>query len=330
MIIDTHAHLVPAPMLEALNTAISRFPSIELLHEAGKYRLAFAGGAPTRPIAADLQDTDRRLEWMDRETVDVQIVGGWLDAFGYELPPDEGLEWARFTNEWLLAGTRSERLVPIATVPLQSGRHAATALEEALAAGFTGFMLGTQPFGASGNLDDPQLDPFWEAASDRGAALFLHPMFGCGDARLADYGMINAVGRGLDTTTAVARLLFSGHLEKYPGLKIVLSHGGGALPYLVGRLKRNHAIMPNEVADPVAGFRKLWFDSVLFDPASLRYLRDVVGADRIVLGSDYPFPIGDPNPVRIVRAAGLGADEERRILGETAASLFHVHEHARP
>jgi aminocarboxymuconate-semialdehyde decarboxylase len=87
--------------------------------------------------------------------------------------------------------------------------------------------------------------------------------------------------------------------------------------------------MPKDVADPVAGFRKLWFDSVLFDPATLRYLRDLVGADRIVLGSDYPFPIGDLNPVRIVRDAKFGADEERRILGETAAALFHVHAPAR-
>lgn len=327
MIIDTHAHLVPQAMLDALKKEIGRFPNIELLHEGDSWRMKFADGPMTRPVAAAMRDTDNRLSWMDDTSVDVQVCGGWIDAFGYELPPDEGEAWARFTNEFLLSCTDgNQRLAPIGTVPLQSGKHAARVLEDAMKDGCHGLMLGTQPHGLSGNLDDPDLDPFWEAASDLKAALFMHPMFGCGDARLADYGLINAVGRGTDTTTAIARMMFSGHFERFPGITMVLSHGGGGLPYLLARLKRNHEITPG-TSDPQVAWDKLYFDSVLFDPRTMRYLADLAGADRIVLGSDYPFPIGDLDPTKAVRATKFTEDETDAILGNTAAALFHIHDH---
>ena len=104
-------------------------------------------------------------------------------------------------------------------------------LEEALDPGFKGAMIATMPKGTGGNLDDPDLDPFWELASARGATIFVHPHYICGDERLAGYDLINAVGRLADTTIAIARLLFSGHLTRFPGMTLVLSHAGGALPY---------------------------------------------------------------------------------------------------
>lgn len=325
MIIDTHAHFTPQPMLEALKKEIARFPSVELLADDDHYRLAFAGRAPTRPLSPKLRDADQRLEWMDHQGVDAQVTGGWLDSFGYELPADEGAEWSRFLNEYLMQGTEKvNRLAPLATVPLQSGALAAKVLEEAMKAGFAGVMIGTQPHGDMGNLDDPDLDPFWEAASGLSVTVYLHPMFGCGDPRLADYDMMNAVGRGVDTTTAVSRLLFSGHFLNYSGMNMVLSHGGGAIPYMLGRLARNRDIHEGEFADPVAGFGELYFDSVLFDPETLKFLCRSAGTDKIVLGSDYPFPIGDPNPTKVVKDACLGEAATRLILGDTAARLFNI------
>lgn len=327
MIIDTHAHFTPQRMLAALKKDIGRFPSVELLAEGDHYRLAFAGRAPTRPLSPKLRDADQRLEWMDGQGIDAQVTGGWLDSFGYELPGEEGAEWSRFLNAYLMQGTEDvNRLTPLATVPLQSGKLAAKVLDEAMNEGFAGVMIGTQPHGDSGNLDDPDLDPFWDAASALGATVYLHPMFGCGDPRLQDYDMMNAVGRGVDTTTAVARLLFSGHFLKFRGMNVVLSHGGGAIPYIMGRLARNRNIHEGEFADPVAGFQKLYFDSVLFDPATLKFLIELAGTDKVVLGSDYPFPIGDPEPAKVVTGAGLNEDATRMILGETAARLFKIDE----
>jgi len=165
------------------------------------------------------------------------VVGGWLDMFAYEIAAEEGADWSRFLNEHMLKAVKPlATFTPLATVPLQSGKLAARVLEEALDAGFHGAMVGTQPKGMGGALDDPDLEPFWEVASARKATLFVHPMFACGDDRLNDYDLVNAVGRISDTTHAVARLLYSGHLVRYPGVNLVIAHGGAALPYALGRL----------------------------------------------------------------------------------------------
>ncbi|MGY8999241.1 MAG: amidohydrolase family protein [Rhodospirillales bacterium] len=325
MIIDTHAHFTPQSMLEALKKEIGRFPNIELLVEEDSYKLGFSGGALTRPLSPKLRDADKRLHWMKDQCIDAQINGGWLDSFGYELPAEEGAAWSRFMNEYLMTGTEGHKpLIPLATVPLQNGKLAAEVLEEAMNAGFSGAMIGTQPHGVSGNLDDPDLDPFWEAASALKATLYLHPMFGCGDPRLLDFGMMNATGRGVDTTIAISRLLFTGHFLKYPDMNFILSHGGGALPYMLGRLARNVEIPGHDYADPIAGFKTLFFDTVLFDPRALNFLRDVVGAEKIMLGSDYPFPIGDMTPLKIIEDADLTEEERNLILGETAMRLFNI------
>lgn len=323
MIVDVHAHAVPATLLESLRSARGRFPSVELLERDGGLALAFAGNAPTRVIAPRLRDTDERMRWMRGNGIDRQVLSGWLDVFGYELPPAEGAAWSRMLNEHLrrMAG-ESAAFAALASVPLQAGELAAEVLAEALDAGFPGVMIGTQPYGRSGTLDDPALDPFWALASRRGAIVYVHPMFPCGDDRLADYGMLNAVGRLTDTTVAVSRLLYSGHLLRYPGVRLIVSHGGAALPFILGRLRRNHALHREDLADPEAGFRRLYMDSVLFDPEALRFLLSRTEPDRLLLGSDYPFPIGDPAPRRVIEDAGLPPAAVSAILGDTAAALF--------
>ena len=324
MIIDTHAHVVPGTMLDALKSEKRLFPSVRLDEAQANPRMAFAGGEPGRPIQPRLADLGERRDWLREARVDHQLVGGWTDVYGYELSPEEGADWARFYNEHMARDAASlTRLTALATVPLQNGRLAATVLEEALDQGFKGAMIATQPKGSGGNLDDPDLDPFWELASARRATIFLHPHYICGDERMAGYDLVNAVGRLSDSTLAVARLLFSGHLTRFPGMSLVLSHGGGALPYALGRLKRNRAIHP-EYADPAEGFSRLYFDTVLFEPPALRFLCDVAGADKVMLGSDYPFGIGDPDPCGVVDRTQLTAAEREAILGGNAARIFHI------
>ncbi len=184
--------------------------------------------------------------------------------------------------------------------------------------------IGTLPKGNAGNLDDPALDPFWQTASDLKAAVFMHPMFLCGEPRLADYDLVNAIGRLADTSIAVSRLLFSGHLLKFPGMKFVVAHGGAALPYALGRLARNHANSKGKYADPRKGFEAMYFDSCVFDADSLEYLAKKAGSARIMLGSDQPFPIGDPEPKKIVEGATFNEAQRKGILGDTAQSVFRV------
>ena len=325
MIIDTHAHVVPGSLIETLRAEHRMFPSVRIIADGGATRMAFAGEAPTRPISPRLSNLEDRRDWLARQKIDRQVVGGWTDVYGYELPGEEGADWARFLNEHLRKDADAlAALTPLATVPLQNGALAARVLEEALDAGFAGVMIGTQPKGVGGTLDDGELNPFWEVASARHATIFLHPMYICGDERLNGYDLLNAVGRLTDTTIAMARLLFSGHLTRFPGVTLVVSHGGGAVPYALGRLRRNRIIHAEGCADPLDGFRRLYFDTVLFEPQALRFLCDVAGADRVVLGSDYPFPIGDPEPARVVDDTPLTEEERRAILGKTAARIFHI------
>jgi aminocarboxymuconate-semialdehyde decarboxylase len=325
MIIDTHAHYLPQCTVDTLTGGARQFPNVAATAEGDSARLSFGGGKPTRPIMGNLRGTAHRLQFMDEQGLQRQIVGGWLDSFGYELEAEEGADWSRFLNEDMLAATAAhERLIPLATVPMQDGELAAAVLREAIGRGCHGAMIGTQPKGGHGNLDDPGLDPFWAAAAELEAAILIHPMFGSDDDRLHDMGMMNAVGRVTDVTIAISRLLFSGHLLRFPGLRIVATTGGGALPFMLGRLSRNHAIDADNLADPVEGLRRLYFDSIVFRPQALRFLSELVGTERIMLGSDYPFPIGDITPTKVIHDAGYNEAETAAMLGGTAATLFRL------
>ncbi|HZR68940.1 MAG TPA: amidohydrolase family protein [Burkholderiales bacterium] len=325
IVIDIHAHFIPQLVYDRFDANAKKFPEVKLLRDEKGIRMQFPGSEPTRPISPKLSDLTERRAWMDKNGVDHQLVGGWLDSFGYELPSGEGLAWSRYYNECLWEQLADEtRFTPLATVPLQHGGLAAEVLGEALERGFGGVMIGTLPKGLGGNLDDPTLDPFWQAASDLEAPVFLHPMFLCGEPRLADYDLVNAIGRIADSSIAVSRLLFSGHLLKFPGLKLVLSHGGGALPYALGRLARNHKISQGRYADPRKGFEAMYFDSCVFDSDSLEYLAKKAGAERVMLGSDMPFPIGDPEPRKVVEGAYFNDAQKKGILGATAQSVFRV------
>jgi len=325
VIIDIHAHYLPQLLYQRFDAAAADFAGVQLLRAEQGMRLRFAGGEATRPISPKLSDLADRRTWMDRNGIDHQLVGGWLDSFGYELAANEGLAWSRFINACMHEALAEEkRFTPLATVPLQDGKMAAEVLGEALEAGFGGVMIGTLPKGLGGVLDDRGLDAFWRAASELQAAVFLHPMFLCGEPRLADYDLVNAIGRIADTSIAVARLLFSGHLLKFPGMKLVLSHGGAALPLVLGRLARNFTIAQGKYADPRKGFEALYFDSVVFDADALRFLAGKAGAARIMLGSDMPFPIGDMEPCKVVHEAGFGAAERASILGGNAQGVFRI------
>ena len=155
MIIDTHAHILPQSTLDELNNQTKKFPSIELLTKDDKFQLSFNQKAPTRPIMPKLRSIEARNQFLVQNRIDLQLSGGWLDSFGYEVNAEEGAEWSRFLNEGMISECEKNKVViPLATVPLQSGKHAAAVLEEAVKMGMPGAMIGTQPRGSSGNLDE--------------------------------------------------------------------------------------------------------------------------------------------------------------------------------
>ena len=324
--IDIHAHYVPRALLDDLVGKRHAFSSVKTTADKGAIRVAFNQEEPKRPVIPAMSDAALRRHWLEEQSIDKQVVAGWVDLFGNSLTPAEGADWARFLNEHMLKGIKEvERFVPLATVPMQSGKLAAQVLEEALNVGFHGAMIATQPRGQASGLDDPDLNPFWEAANARKATLFVHPTFGACDDRLKAYGLVNALGRITDTTIAVSRLLYSGHLQRYPDVNLVIAHGGAALPMALGRLRSSYASSPDKRADPVEGFNKLYFDSVVYDKTTLQFLCDMAGASKVMMGTDQPFANSQKNPVQFIEACcGAGTADCNAILGETAARVFNI------
>jgi aminocarboxymuconate-semialdehyde decarboxylase len=324
MIVDSHAHLVPSDLLAAIRRDRARFPSLTVIEEGGSLAFSFAGAKPTRPVSKPLSDIPGRLAWMQQQGIDRQVCGGWVDMFGYELPAAEGDAWSRLINEAMLAVKASQpAFVPLATVPLQDGARAAAVLKSAVAAGFPGAMIGTLPRGIGSVLDAADLDAFWAAADDVGAAVHIHPSFDAGDARTHDFGLQNGVGRITDAIVAVARLICSGHIARYANVKFIAPMGSVGLPFLIGRLRRNFEVTAG-LGDPIDALARIYTDTVLHDPRVLRFVIDIVGADRVMMGSDSPFPIGDLAPTKIVAGAGLDATTATRINGGLAAKVFRI------
>ena len=317
--VDCHAHVVPPDLSDALEARA--FPGVfaQGSRSAG-YCFGFPGVAvsPTAPPA--ISDPVAALAWMEERGVDVQLLSPWTDVLGYTLERAQAASWTRRMNTGLaqtaVGGCRFEAL---GSVPLQWPDLAAEELAEARRLGCRGVMIGTAAPGVE--LDDRRLDDLWSAAAELSMPVIVHPTFLDADARLAPYSLSNAVGRANEMAIAGARLLYGGALSRHPDLVVVLVHGGGAIPSLLSRLRRTRAVFAPDAADPHEGFARLYFDSLVFDPESLRALLRMTTPDRVVLGSDYPFP-WEPWPRRVVEEAGLGESATTAILGGNARRIF--------
>jgi aminocarboxymuconate-semialdehyde decarboxylase len=324
MIVDCHAHLVPPDLLVAIRKGAAKFPNVRQIEDGGSLALAFAGGKPTRPVSKPLSDIAGRVAWMAAQGIDKQVVGGWVDMFGYELPGAEAETWARLTNDALQAAAKAEpRFVPLATVPLGDGARAASVLKDAVKAGFAGAMIGTLPRGVGSTLDAADLEPFWQAADETGALIHIHPSFDAGDVRVNDFGLANGLGRITDAAVAVARLICAGHVMRYKNAKFFAPMGAAALPFVLGRLKRN-ATITSGIGDPVEALSRIYTDTILHEVRVLKFVVEMMGADRLMMGSDMPFPIGDTEPMKIVAAAGLSKEQAASINGGLAVRLFRI------
>lgn len=324
MIVDCHAHLVPPDLLAAIRKDAARFPNVRQIEADGSLAFSFSGGKPTRPVSKPLSDIAARLAWMAKQGIDKQAVGGWVDMFGYELPGAEAEAWARLANECLLAAAKAEpHIVPLATVPLGDGARAAAVLKDAVKAGFYGAMIGTLPRGVGSTLDAADLDSFWRTADETGALIHIHPSYDAGDVRVNDFGLANGLGRITDAAVAVARLISAGHIAKYKNVKFFAPMGAAALPFVLGRLKRNAAITPN-VGDPTAALASIYTDTILHDARVLKFVIEMLGTERLMMGSDMPFPIGDAEPMKIVAEASLTPAQIASINGGLAARLFKI------
>jgi aminocarboxymuconate-semialdehyde decarboxylase len=325
-VIDVHAHLVAPGLLDAVRTGA--FPGLTLAEDSGGPVLT-AGPDQLGPVGAQFTSVAHRLRWMDERSIAEQWVSPWGDLFTWhEFGPSDGRRWAAVVNETLADLTKESggRLRPVPAVDLSAGVDAAasdtTALTERL--GSPAVTLSTHPVGTR-SVADEELEPLWTRLAGLGLPVLLHPPVNGPSREFLPPVLQNVTGRILDTSAAVALLMTSGLFDRLPGLRVIVVHGGAMLPYQIFRmdgLVRAGLLARTKMTEPPSTvLRGLYFDTVGLDPLSVEFLVRRVGAAQVLLGSDAPFPIADPDPVGTILFVDLGVEVRQRICGENASAL---------
>lgn len=328
MSIDIHAHCIPADMIAFLRSDGASL-GIDVAEDGKGVTALLDARRRVGPLRSDITDVALRLETMDRTGVDVQVLSSWIDLTGYELEPEAGARLSRRFNETMAADAAEhpDRFMVLATVPLQDGALAAAELEYAVTKlGAVGVEIATTVDGVA--LSDAGLDAFWAKAQELQCIVLVHPHMPLTGIDLSANLLDNMVGRPLETSIAIGRLMVAGVLDRFPNLTICLVHGGGALPYQIGRIQQGYRGIPHVVAtnmesSPLELLARMYFDTVVFTASSLRFLIDFAGVDHVVLGSDYPFPMGDLDPIATLDTVpDLTSDERAAILAGNVTRLI--------
>jgi aminocarboxymuconate-semialdehyde decarboxylase len=317
VILDVHTHFIPPfAVEEARGDGVLGVRADDgwFVHPQG-YRY---------PVVPEFYEAAAKLEQLDALGIDAAVLSISPTLFFYDRPAVEAVPFAERANDALAELIAGEsRLFGFATLPLQDGERAAAELERSVRElGLVGAQIGTNC--GPTPIDSPELEPVLAAAGSLGAPLMLHPYYVGPKPMLEDFYFTNSVGNPLDTCIAAARLMHSGALDRHPGLKVVLVHAGGFMPYQLGRLDHAFEVRqePRVAVDrpPSTYLDRFWFDTITHSDPSLEFLLGLVGPERIVLGTDLPFDMGDPVPLERIRRVGIDAGE----IGATAASLLGI------
>jgi aminocarboxymuconate-semialdehyde decarboxylase len=327
MRIDLHTHVIPPRWDDwAARFGGGQWPRLE--PRAACRATIMTGERFFRDVDDRCWDPARRLEDMDRLGIDVQVLSPPPVMFCYWAEPKAAQAFARMQNDNVaaVAARHPRRFVGMATVPLQDPALAIAELRQAREAlGLSAVEIGTCPGGR--DLDDPALFDFFAACRDLGMAVFVHPATPLiGQERLTKYYFPLIVGNPLETALAISTLIFGGVLERLPDLRIAFAHGGGAFAFTLARLDHGWKVRPEGRAaiprPPREYARRLYVDSLTLAPENLRFIVDVLGADRVVIGSDYPFDMGADDPVGALAAAGLDPAAQARIESGNAVRFL--------
>jgi aminocarboxymuconate-semialdehyde decarboxylase len=286
------------------------------------------GEKQIRAAIAEFVDSDGILAAQDEAGVDRVLLCPWVPLLYYDAEPDEALRRARIQNEALagLVKDHPDRVAALGAVPLQDPEMAAGELRELTAAGvLRGVEVAASVRGVF--LGDDRFEPFWQAAEDTGALVFVHPTTrGFDSPAFQDYYLWNTVANPLETATTAAHMVVAGVMERHPELRVLLAHGGGALLAVRGRMRHAHGFQPQAKSrlsePPEESIKRFHFDTLTHNDALLRALIEFAGPDRVLLGSDYPFDMGDSRHVDTVRALGLAPEVEAAILGGNAERIL--------
>jgi aminocarboxymuconate-semialdehyde decarboxylase len=326
-VLDIHNHVIPRELFDAIRDG--GFDSYGLVEESGGVQLMIQGRRHYE-VAPERWDLDLRLEAMDRMGVTIQALSMVPQLQGFYLPSDQGVRYCRLANELLVkaAASRPGRFVPLGIVPLQAPAEAVRELRRIHAElGINGIEIPANVVGL--DISDPSLLPFWEAVADLDMLVFVHPtVVPEPNRRMSNYHLSNVIGNPLDSSLAIGNLIFGGHLERWPTLKICFSHGGGFVPYQIGRFDHAYKVRPEAQRaipkPPSDYFKQLYFDTITHSVDALCYLAEVVGPSQLLLGTDFPADMADMTPLDTVAGLGLDPTEQAQVVGGTAARLLGV------
>ncbi|MPZ54595.1 MAG: amidohydrolase family protein [Acidimicrobiia bacterium] len=325
-VIDIHCHrecAAAGEMMSAESERLGRIPlsfGSELTKEVNRRQLS-----TIRPM---MESVDVRLAAMDKAGVDIQALSVSPYQMFYWAEPEVGLKSSRMVNDDLaeLVATHPDRFMGLGTVPLQDTEAAVGELDRCVnELGFRGLEIATNVEGEE--LSSTRLEPFWAAVEEHGVVVFIHPTGFTQPDRLDHHYFFNVVGHPIENTLAIANLIFGGVIERHPDLKIVVAHGGGYLPAYAGRM--DHAYHAREDVreglpkPPGEYLKKFHFDTMVFEPDQVGFLVEKYGASQVILGTDYPYDMGEEDPVGLVkRTAGLDDSQRDLICGGNAARLL--------
>ncbi len=324
--VDIHCHVLCKPARDLV--AAANLPNTR--HRDDSPATAAATAEHQQRVLPQLLSLEQRLGDMDTMGIDVQAVSPSPDQTYYGLPPDLAIEATRLVNDNIaeIMGKHPDRFAGLGTVPFQAPELAVAELERLhKSLGLKGIEIAGSVQGD--DYSDPKFRPIFAKVEELGLLMFMHPTGFTHTQRMGPWHLGNLIGNPLESTVAVHHLIFGGVLDRYPGLKLVVAHGGGFLPAYSGRIDHGAAARPDTCEhlrhDPTHYLKRLYFDTMVFTHHQLEYLVEQWGADHILMGTDYPFDMGEVDPVGFVEGAkNLSEGDKRAVLGHNAARLLNI------
>lgn len=320
--IDTHTHIIPKNLPD-FSKKFGYGEFITLNHHTEGKAWMMQGDKKFREILANCWDAEIRIEEMKRHQADMQVICTIPVMFSYWAKANDCLEISKFLNDDIATTVTnySDKFIGLATVPMQDTAIAIKELERCMNNGFKGVQIGSNINNL--NLNETQFDEFFAACESLNAAILVHPWQMMGQEHMAKYWLPWLVGMPAEISRAICSMIFGGIFEKYKNLKVCFAHGGGSFLPTISRIEHGWDCRPDLVAidnseNPKNYLGKFWVDSHVCDHKMLQYIIDLVGADKVMQGSDYPFPLGEAVPGELVRTSSLSNLEKEKVMGLTA------------